>query len=305
MHEVIFLKRKEGYRNYSELTKEEKDIIVADYFSSKLTVKELGKKYMLTNRTMPLILKERGIKSNRKNRYTLNESYFKHCDTERKAYWLGYLYADGFVGDEHYNNIVFSQKQTDGYVIEQFAKDIEFTGQLRVSQPSAGTFENGLPQVVINFSSPTMARDLKKLNMFPRKSMTMELLPPIAPQLMRHFVRGYFDGDGSIHESIRNYYKGREYYSYHWNIIGTLPFNLKVASLLPVKSSMRDSHTPEMKYLNIDSNKKIKELYHFLYDDATFFLKRKHDIFLKAIRYIDRKLSNEKRDKPDEGCPAA
>lgn len=291
------LKRKEGYRNYNELTEKEIDIIIEDYFTRSCKVSDLTTKYKLTTRTMSQIFKERGIKSRRKNRYMLNEAYFKECDTERKAYWLGYLYADGFIGDEHYNNIVFSQKESDGYVIEQFAKDIEFTGKLRISHPGKGTFKNGEPQLVINFSSPQMAADLKRLNMLPKKSMTMELLPPIAPELMRHFIRGYFDGDGSIYGSIRGYYKNHKYHSYQWNIIGTLPFNLKIASMLPVSSSMHDSHTPEMKYLTISSNKKIKKLYHYLYDGATFYLKRKHDIFEKAIRYVDRKLSNEERDK--------
>lgn len=288
------MKRKEGYRNYNELSKEEIDRIIRDYYSNNISVSDLGEKYKLTKRTMPKILQEKGINSRRKNRYILNESYFEKCNTERKAYWLGYLYADGFVGDEHYNNIVFSQKLPDKYVIEEFAKDINFTGNIRISQPGAETFENAKPQAVINFSSSKMASDLRKLNMFTKKSMTMEALPPLKPELMRHFIRGYFDGDGSIYESQRNYYKGHIYYSFHWNIIGTLPFNLKIASLLPVDSKIQESQTPEMKYLAIHSNKKIKILYHFLYDDASFFLERKHEIFLKAKRYADEETVRRK-----------
>ena len=93
------------------------------------------------------------INSRKKNRYTVNESYFEKIDTERKAYWLGYLYADGFVGDEHYHNIVFSQKESDRYIVEAFARDINFTGEIRIGAPGRGTFKNGTPQAIVNFSS--------------------------------------------------------------------------------------------------------------------------------------------------------
>lgn len=299
------MRRKEGYRNYTELTEKDIDEIVDCYFNSNLLVKDIGEKFKLTKRTMAQIFKARGIDSHKKNRYTLNESYFENIDSERKAYWLGYLFADGFVGDEHYHNIVFSQKESDGYIVEEFAKDIGFTGKIRKSMPGKGTFKNGQPQMVVNFSSLKMAKDLYALKMYPRKSMDMKELPPIQEELMPHFIRGYFDGDGSIHVSVRTYYKGRPYKGFHWNIIGTEAFNKKIAEKLPVKTLMRDSHTPEMKYLTTDSNKSVARLHKYLYDGATIFLKRKHDIFQQAIGYVNRKLLDEKRDKPDKGCPAA
>lgn len=218
------MKRQDGFRNYKELTEEEKTEIVEEYFSSTETISQLGKKLKLTNRTLPQILKEKGVNTARLNRYTLNESYFENINSERKAYWLGYLYADGFIGDEHYNNIVFSQKKSDGYIIKQFADDIEFTGKLREQKSNAGSFKNGESQIVINFSSKKMANDLRKLNMLTCKSMTMSELPPIENKYMRHFIRGYFDGDGSIYETKRNYYKQHEYCEYPISIIGTIPF---------------------------------------------------------------------------------
>ena len=43
--------------------------------------------------------------------YIVNEDYFETIDTEEKAYILGLLYADGFVGNEKFNNIVLSLKK--------------------------------------------------------------------------------------------------------------------------------------------------------------------------------------------------
>lgn len=286
---MLPIKRKPGYRNETELTEEEINAIIEDYYNCKLKVKDLTEKYKLTKRALPNILKQRGIDSHKKNRYSLNENYFHEVDTEQKAYWLGYLFADGFVGNEHFHNIVFSQRESDGYIVKQFADDIGFTGHLRKSMPGKGTFENGQPQIVLNFSSKRMAADLYSLNMFPRKSMTMDKLPMLKHELYRHFVRGYFDGDGSATESVRNYYKGREYKSYKWSIIGTEAFNIKIAELLPVKTSLYDSHTPEMKYLGFSNNESMVKMFHYLYDGATRFLQRKKDVFIKALGYCHEK----------------
>lgn len=277
------MKRKDGFRNYNELSEEDIDFIIEEYYKSDLKVRDLSKKLCLTNRTLPMIFKKRGINSSRKNKYTLDEKYFNSIDTERKAYWLGYLYADGFIGDNAHNNIIFSQKITDSYIIEQFAEDISFTGKLRISNSISTTFLNGQPQFVINFSSRTMADDLRALNMNTKKSMTMKELPPIEASLFRHFVRGYFDGDGTIVASERNSYKDRIYLCVHWNIIGTIDFLKKIAEKLPIKTFFYDSKTPEMKYLSSSSKKSICSLYNYLYDEASFYLKRKHDVFQKII----------------------
>ena len=294
--------RANGAKNLSELTKEEKDFIVKTYFEKTMTIAQMTKHFNLTSRTMPALLKEYNISSKRKNRYTLNERYFATIDTERKAYWLGYLYADGFVGDEKHNNIVFLQKNTDGYAVEQFASDINFDGVIRTTK-NVGGFAGEL-QKVINFSSKVMADDLRELKMETRKSMTMTDLPPIPSELMRHFIRGYFDGDGSISRSVRHRYKnGRLNYKYLACMIGTEPFLRKIADLLPCQSHFVDSHTPEMKYLYVWNKAYMEPMFHYLYDDASFCLVRKYNIWLQILGDLGVKASEEKRDKPDKGCP--
>lgn len=293
-------KRAEGAKNFKELTEQEKDMIIEKYFERNMSVEEIRKYFNLTKRTMPLIFKERGINSFRKNRYTLNEKYFSNVDTERKAYWLGYLYADGFVGDEYYNNIVFAQKESDGYIVKQFANDINFTGELRRTKSSGG-FE-GQHQLVINFSSKQMANDLKTLKMETCKSTTMKDLPPIKEDLVRHFVRGYLDGDGSISRSVRHVYaNGKKNYAHRVSMIGTKPFLEKIAELLPCKTVFVDSHTEEMKYLYIWHNASMEPLAHYLYDNATFCSLRKYNKMLQILGDIGVKVPIENGINSQEG----
>ena len=285
-------KRAEGYRNLSELTEQEKDAIIERYYKKDMTVKDLARFYKLTNRTLPALFKEKGIDSHKKNRYSLNEHYFDKIDTERKAYWLGYLYADGFVGNSHFNNIVFAQKQSDGYAVEQFANDIDFTGDLRITKGSGGF--GGQPQKVLNFSSKIMVNDLKKWKMETCKSMTMKDLPPIDLEFMRHFIRGYADGDGSVSMNIKHVHKDRKnVYSHSFSMIGTEPFLQKIADILPVRTNFTNSRTPEMKYLNVWHNGDMEAMFHYLYDDATFYLVRKYNVWLRILRDVGAKTPTE------------
>lgn len=289
--ERTVLKRKPGYRNLFELTEEEKDNIIDFYYTHPdIRTSEIGKHFKLVSRAMHDLFQERGIASQRKNRYTLNESYFETIDCERKAYWLGYLYADGYVGDEHFNNIVFSQKYSDHAIIDEFIKDIDFSGNARVVINSGGFI--GEPGYVVNFSSIKMANDLRRLKMYPGKSTTMSKLPPINESLMRHFIRGYFDGDGSISHTVKYVRKdGTVYYSDKMSIIGTLPFLQKISEFIPGDKRFVDSHTDSMKYLYYWHKSDMILLFHFLYDDATVFLKRKHDKWLDVIRGLGDKTS--------------
>ena len=120
------MKRLPGYKNEKELSLEEKEKIIKYYYDNPdKQVKEINKIFKLTKRTINNLFKEFNISSRRKNRYTLNECFFDIIDNELKAYLLGYLFADGFVGDEKYNNIVFSQKKEDAEAVKLLKESIE------------------------------------------------------------------------------------------------------------------------------------------------------------------------------------
>lgn len=295
--------RKSGYRNEKELTEEEINNILHEYYKCELTTREIQEKFKLTRRALPAIFKAHNINSHRKKRYTLDEKYFANVNTEEKAYWLGYLFADGFIGTEKTNNIVFSQKENDREIIDQFAKDIKYTGKLRTASPGNQAFKNSQSQVVINFSSPEMTQDLYRLKLTPNK-ISREEIPPIKSEFLRHFIRGYFDGDGSITIG-KQYYKDHVYLKPALNIAGNKTFLEKITNVLPVKTSLRDSHTPWIKYLTCGSNTSMRILYDYLYKDASRFLKRKHDVFEKIKGYSCRKLQPENGinlNKVSESC---
>lgn len=106
-------------------------------------------------------------------RYSFNSKYFEIIDTKQKAYWLGYLYCDGFVGSGKYNNIVLSS--IDKNVIGNFTQDLEFTGIIPTStviaddkRKSTSFAKSDLYE--IRFSDKAMKRDLVERNFIPENS---------------------------------------------------------------------------------------------------------------------------------------
>jgi intein-encoded DNA endonuclease-like protein len=262
---------------YNKMTNEEKGLVTNLYYDG-LTYKEICDKLEISERAARRVLKEQGINTLLKNRYTLNSAYFKDIDTEEKAYLLGLLYADGFVGDKKHNNIVIGLQECDKQILEDFCKAINFTGKLRYNE-KAGGFENSKPQWILNFSSIEMASDLRRLGLYPNKSLTMKELPNIREDLKRHFVRGYFDGDGSIstHINTRKYKdKVYEYTRPHFSIIGTYAFIEELRKLIPVELDVVPSKNSQLGYIVTSCASSARAIYSYLYDDATIFLERKN-----------------------------
>ena len=234
-------------RDYRSLNSYQKTRIVEFYYKNKdIQVKDIGKELNISDRAVRRVLKEENINTRLKNRYVLDESYFDKIDTEEKAYILGFIYADGFVGDEHFNNIVISINDLE--LLEFIAKELKFSGKIRETRK--GGFKNSKPGYSLNFSSVKISSRLRELGLYPNKSLTIERLPKIRDDLVRHFIRGYFDGDGSIilsHNS--SYYKNADkvikyvYPTYCFMILGTQGFleniikvtNFNYAKIYPTK----------------------------------------------------------------------
>lgn len=124
-------------------------------------------------------------------KYTVNEQLFDTIDTEEKAYWLGFIASDGYVTDNDYIGIRLSI--VDYAHLEKFCS--WFAPGLTPSIHKNGT---GKDVTSVRIRSEYAVRSLTSYGIVPRKTYEILRLPNIQPELMRHFIRGYVDGDGSI-----------------------------------------------------------------------------------------------------------
>jgi len=128
--------------------------------------------------------------------YEVNQDYFKSIDTEDKAYWLGFIYADGYL-NKNGNTFGIELKDTDIEHLIAFGKDIESNRPIKIYNKNS-TFG---PQVNCRWvcSNKILYNDLIKHGLTATKSYDGKFPIVDDVQYMKDVIRGIFDGDGSIH----------------------------------------------------------------------------------------------------------
>ncbi len=200
--------------------------------------------------------------------YKCDESFFKVIDTEEKAYILGFLYADGY---NHVNKNAISIRLNN--------IDEEILFKIRKAMCSNHPIHRYGVKQNSNFTivSKQLSKDLEALGCMQAKSAILEYpKDKISKPLERHFIRGYFDGDGCISETFKS-----GYYDVILNVTSTFDFLINVQSILieecnvsKVKFSKRRPCGPSFSMAYHGRQNCLKVL-KYLYDDSTIFLNRK------------------------------
>ena len=123
--------------------------------------------------------------------HQFNHNYFKTIDTEEKAYILGFLYADGYNSDKQ---VVIAQLEQDVDILEKINKALDADNQIKRKLQST----NNKTVCQLCYSSIDMCTDLTNLGCFRNKSLACTFPTFLDKSLIRHFIRGYFDGDGCV-----------------------------------------------------------------------------------------------------------
>lgn len=121
----------------------------------------------------------------RPRKYDFDKTVFEKLDTPEKAWLFGWILADGCVCN---NRLSIRLKSDDEEVVVKFRDVLKSNTPLHRTKNSVG----------IAIFSEKLANDLKSLGCQSKKSLTMEFPKNIPEHLYRHFLRGYFEGDGCI-----------------------------------------------------------------------------------------------------------
>lgn len=276
---------------YQSLSKETKDLIVKDFLNG-FYYEDLRKKYNLTRRAPAEIIKEYGLNwiAQRKNKYSLNEHYFDKIDSNEKAYWLGYIAADGCITKTNY----FAAASIDKEILDQLKIDLEYTGEVYLPKQK----ENRTPAYRINFSSKILCDALRKLGIHEKKSMIYNELPNIDEKYISHFIRGYFDGDGCICKHDSSYVRNNKRYFFthvYVNIVATKNFCEALRDVFLIQlgyfAHIHKHPTKSMYYIYVHKQSALRKLFDYMYQNASFYLERKHQKFIDFVSSFDKKLS--------------
>lgn len=180
---------------FRKLSVEEYNIIKNEYTSTITNVKPLSKKYKIA----PDILYDKFRKDGilKKNKFVYNTDYFKLINTSEKAYWLGFLYADGYI-DAPDNKLVVELKYDDRFHLDRLINILSPGKKWKTKT----VIKNGkkYKSAFVYFNSPEIIKNLINLGCTGKKSLTLSFPSDsfLPKKFIWHFIRGYFDGDGSI-----------------------------------------------------------------------------------------------------------
>lgn len=222
----------------------------------------------------------------------LNCHYFQNIDTEFKAYFLGLLFADGHIDYTHTKRnycICLSLNEEDGYLVEKFAEEVKTSLKVKYYTRER---ENGKIRktAVLRLSSKEMYEDLINLGMTEIKVDNLIHLPFLEGEMMRHFIRGYFDGDGSVYWS-HNKKTGK--IGLGCNFTGNYYFLEELNKILSnfiINRGRKPFDRGKYASLHFSSTHLSTELYNYMYKDTDqIYMIRKKEKFIKFFELQERK----------------
>lgn len=226
----------------------------------------------------------------RKKNY--NEDYFKSIDTPNKAYFLGFVFADGSIisDDKKYRHqMVIKIHPKDKHILERLIDEIE--GEMDIWH------SNTREICQVTFSGKKIVKHLNSNGCGINKTFTIEY-PNIPEELERHFLRGYFDGDGCIRINTdkRDGSKrgdlrivgGSQKMINKINERMNVLFGTNVNKLYGPKDK-------EYKFIGWAGMSDIEKIYEGFYNDTDLFLNRKKLIFDEVIDLIKNKKKYRKK----------
>lgn len=256
-------------------TNEQVKEIITLYTIDKLSMKAIGEKYGVSKTVINRILMENNISKKQDNHiYQCNYDYFENIDSDEKAYWLGFLAADGCNYRRETNaTILLNIHQKDLDHLIKFQASLNSNIPIKNLIQNDG-FSNNTPMSRFAINSMKMSKDLEKLGIVPRKSLILK--PPIIDEkYYLPFILGYFDGDGSI-------CKLKQYNNYEWSIQGTKEMLNWINSVLQLDCKLKQRNPNSNLnnyYISIGGTNKIYNILYKLYNSCNIHLERKYLIY--------------------------
>ena len=215
----------------------------------------------------------KGLQATRTHK--LNQNYFEEIDTEHKAYWLGFIMADGCITrtskNGAYNRLDICLKNSDIQILNDLQKDLESDYPIKIKNNINKKMDFETTICELRISSKKLVDDLIKNGISPNKT-GKEILPKTIPkELVPHFIRGYFDGDGSItvNKSFRVCSSSQEI---------LISFNDFFDNVLGFDFAIYEVKKYKVPFFVIDSNnnEKNKKVLDLIYKGSTIYLDRKY-----------------------------
>lgn len=208
-------------------------------------------------------------------KYPRNSFYFENIDCAEKAYWLGFLYADGYISKS--GEIRINLMKDDERHLYKFLSAIGAINNT-IKYSKKVTKEKTYEQAYCNLRDVQMVKDLANKGCVNNKSLILKFpYDKLTSNLYSHFIRGYIDGDGSIHYTCSGNAKTP---NYRLNIAGTKDMLIAIRDILN-KNNLALEDKKTFYCLTINGNKQLENIFNYIYQDSydAIELTRKRQIY--------------------------
>jgi len=241
------------------------------YTTKKYTQKFIAERYGVCPEVIRKILRAHNIeiiKNIRKTDLNLDENYFHNIDSSKKAYLLGFLFADGNV----YNNqLTLEIHYKDIEIIHLLQKELHSTNKISYRK------RTNTEMCCCRICSKQIVEDLAQYGIVPNKTYVTKHLPQIPENYKRDFLRGLLDGDGWITKDKLGYY--------HIGFVNNYQticqdFQNMCNSLIKHKTQAKITNKGNNSgfVAQFQSKESVKQLAIALYKDSTCYLTRKYTL---------------------------
>lgn len=220
----------------------------------------------------------------------MRHTFFSKIETEIQAYLLGLYASDGNINEKR-KTLRIHLNYEDSYLVNYFRDFICPTARTFVINRGKqkigrhGEIYECSESYGVDINSTKICQDLVSLGFGYRKSGEELKLPNIPSNLIPHFIRGYFDGDGSIggyYVKLDPKYHKNERFRMYFTIVSKKKSILDDISKEFEKNEIKCSicHTNRDDMFTLSSpTSQISKIYNYIYKDASFFMKRKYNKF--------------------------
>lgn len=210
--------------------------------------------------------------------YTCNDDYFK-TQSPNMAYILGLLASDGNVAKNE-NKISIALEERDTEILEKIGKEMQISRPVETYVRLDGSVNSKL-----QVHSSAMKRDLAHYSIVPAKTFILQPPELLKPEYYIDYIRGYFDGDGSIYINSD--------WSYGANISGASKAVISwIQKILAEKYNIVCTKLESIPRLSENRNyyrityygPKVLALYKsFYHNNDVLYMKRKKDVFEEIL----------------------
>lgn len=252
--------------------------IINEYLNGE-SLTNLEKRYKCKRQNIAIVLLYNGYNvENKQNRTKFNETIFDSIDTEEKAYWLGFIFADGYISSSKYT-FEISLKGTDKHHLDKFNNFMQHEDQNHVKLSNIKLNGKIFERCRWSVTNKHLWKTLNNLGCTPQKSLTLQF-PNLnifkTKNLICHFIRGYFDGDGSFSRTIN-----AKTVSPNVSLLGTYEFLSQISNVSTIKGHFlhdkrHDQNTHIMYFTQFDTIIFLD----YIYRNASIYLDRKYNLYL-------------------------